>query len=287
MRPNVEGLHGEQITLNDEEFYLLNEVIEAKLGLCFPEHKRAILEARPRPRIQTLHLSSFMDYYLLLQSKPDDEVGELAKLATNNETYFFRERGQFESLVSHAIGQLEASLAHPGKLRVLCAGCSSGEEAYTLNFYFKDHHSQMRGLEPHIDAFDIDGDRLGIARRSTCRQRSLREMTDAQISKYLTETESDRHEVRSQYRAGVNFSLGNIIDVETFQRPLPYDVVFCRNVLIYFSDAMLRRAIDNFAEVLRPGGFLFLGHSESIIGMTKRLETVRVAGSIVYRRVAT
>ena len=282
----MEGQPGTQITLNDEEFYLLNEVIEAKLGLCFPEHKRSILEARLRPRIQALHLSSFMDYYRLLQSKPDDEVGELARLATNNETYFFRERGQFESLVSHAVALLEPSLAHPGKFRVLCAGCSSGEEAFTLNFYFKDHPLQMKGLEPHIDAFDIDGDRVGIARRSTCRPRSLREMTDAQISKYLTDTGSDRHEVKSQYRAGVNFSLGNIIDVTTFQRPLPYDVVFCRNVLIYFSDAMLRRAIDNFSEVLRPRGLLFLGHSESIIGMTPRLETVRVAGSIVYKRVA-
>ncbi len=231
----MEGPPGTQITLNDEEFYLLNEVIEAKLGLCFPEHKRSILEARLRPRILTLHLSSFMDYYLLLQSKPDEEVGELAKLATNNETYFFRERGQFESLMSHAIGQLEPSLAHPGKLRVLCAGCSSGEEAYTLNFYFKDHPLRMKGLEPHIDAFDIDGDRLGIAQRSTCRPRSLREMTDAQISKYLAEAGSDSHEVKSQYRVGVNFSLGNIIDVTTCQRPLPYDVVFCRNVLIYFS----------------------------------------------------
>ena len=284
MRSNVGEPQDKKLILSDEEFYLLNEVIEARLGLCFPEHKRTILEARLRPRIQTLHLASFMDYYMLLQSNPDDEVGELAKLATNNETYFFRERGQFEALIGDGAAQLRSNLASPGKLRILCAGCSSGEEAYTISFYFKDHAAQVQGLEAHIDAFDVDSDRLGIARRSTCRPRSLREMTDSQIHRYLTQTEPDTHEVKPEYRTGVHFAVGNLIDVTTFQRPLPYDVVFCRNVLIYFSDKMLRRAIDNFSSVLRPGGLLFLGHSESIIGMTNRFETARMAGSIIYRR---
>ena len=274
------------IALSDEEFLLLNEVIEQNFGICFVEQTRRILEARLTPRLRQLQLATFMDYYLLLQTNGHGEIRQLARLATNNETYFFREPYQFEALFNGGIELLKPGLAVPGTIRVLCAGCSSGEEPYTIKIFSTEHQRVLTSLTLRVDAFDIDDDRLDIAKRADCRPRSLRDMSQDQIDRYLDETGEDRFTVKPEYRVGVNFSYGNIVEVSTFRNPLPYDVVFCRNVLIYFSDATLRRAIDNFAQVLRPGGLLFLGHSETIIGLTARFETVRVNNVIAYRRTA-
>ena len=271
--------------LTSYEFHLFNEILEARFGLQFPESKKDILETRVRPRLEALHLRSFLEYYLVLQAEPDDEFTELAKLATNNETYFFRERHQFEALFHDAIPGLQADLAIPKTLRVLCAGSSSGEEAYTLGFYGKRHQDRC-GLTMQVDAFDIDADRVAMAKRAVYRPRSVRDMSEDQIRRYLDRTTADHYEVARSFRTGIKFSRGNVVDLTSFQSPVPYDAVFCRNVLIYFSPLALQRAIENFARVLRPGGLLFLGYSESIIGLSDRFDTVRLDRCIAYRRVA-
>ncbi len=104
--------------------------------------------------------------------------------------------------------------------------------------------------------------------------------------RYFTPCGDDRWELKPAYRAGTRFYWGNIVALETFAPAVPYDAVFCRNVLIYFSEPALHRAADHFAEVLRPGGLLLLGACESIIGLSSRFETVRLGSSIAYRRVA-
>lgn len=265
-----------------EEFHLLNEILESRFGLRFSESNRDLLAHRLARRLDSLYLGSFMEYYTLLATSPNGETSELAQAVTNNETYFFRERAQFEALVGHGIAVLRPALSLPSSLRVLCAGCSSGEEAYTMAFYLSDHASALQGLVPAIDAFDIDEARVAMARRRRYRRRSVREMTRAQIARYLIE-EDGGFEVKSEYQ-GITFNVGNMIDATTFVRPVRYDAVFCRNVLIYFSEAARRKTILNFARALRPGGLLFLGHSESIIGQFAEFEAVRVGSCIVYQR---
>ncbi|MHC4925406.1 MAG: CheR family methyltransferase [Planctomycetota bacterium] len=269
-------------TMTLEEFHLLNEILERRFGIRFSESNRDILAHRLARRLDTLFLGSFMEYYTLLATSPNGEASELAQAVTNNETYFFRERSQFDALVEDGIERLRPNLALPSALRILCAGCSSGEEAYTLAFYFADHTPNLHGLRPTIDAFDIDEARVAMARRRRYRSRSVREMTRAQIAKYLIE-EDGGFEVKPQYH-DVSFNVGNMIEAPTFVRPIRYDAVFCRNVMIYFSEAARRRTILNFARALRPGGLLFLGHSESIIGQFVEFEAVRVGGCILYQR---
>ncbi len=273
------------VALAGEEFYLINEVLEKRFGLYFPEHKRAILESRLRPRLHALHLWRFRDYYFVLQSDPG-EVQRLATLVTNNETYFFRERYQFTALINELRQDVNGRDIGSTTLRVLCAGCSSGEEAYTIKFYTQDNRESLTSLYTEINAFDVDPVRVVMARQAEYRPRSLREMSEDQIGRYLTPAGPERYSVKAQYRSGVDFSSGNLMDLRSFRRPQPYDVVFCRNALIYFSEAAFRWAIDNLAEVLRPGGWLFLGHSESIIGMTNKFESVRLDGCMAYRRLA-
>lgn len=267
-----------------EELALFNELLSSRFGLYFPEHKREILESRLAPRVRANHLQRFLDYYLLLQVELDQELDALVRAVTNNESYFFRETAQFDSLFNLAFEQLRTGGPLPGKLRVLSAGCSSGEEPYTLNIFAKSSAFTMAPDSLQIDAVDIDTERLAMARTAIYRPTSLRILSDEQIRRHFLQLDNETYELRTPFRHGVGFRQGNILDLGSLRKPFPYDVVFCRNVLIYFSEMALKTAIQNFAALLRPGGLLFLGHSESIIGLTQTFQPERLGACIVYRR---
>lgn len=266
-----------------EELALFNELLSSRFGLYFPEHKREILESRLAPRVRANHLQRFLDYYLLLQVDFKRELDPLVRAVTNNESYFFRETGQLDALFGVALEPLRANGPLPGKLRVLSAGCSSGEEPYTLNIFAKSAALASESFQ--IDAVDIDTERLEMARTAIYRPTSMRILSEDQIRRHFVKLDTDTFELRPPFRQGVSFRPGNILDVGSLRKPLPYDVIFCRNVLIYFSEMALKTAIQNFAELLRPGGLLFLGHSESIIGLTHTFQAERLGSCIAYRRV--
>ena len=267
--------------MTPEEHLLLNEVIERQFGLSFAPAKKEFLESRLRPRLMSLHLRRFIDYYLLLQVDVEPELEHLARLITNNETYFFREVYQFEGLFAECLAELRQA-GWSGELRMLCAGCSSGEEPYTLNIYARQ--AGLVGGRWTIDAFDIDVDRLKMAREAIYGLGSLRSTSEAQRAQYFSGFAADRWQLRRANREGVAFGYGNILDLDSFRKPQRYDAIFCRNVLIYFSEAAFQHAIANFAKALRQGGLLFLGHSESLIGKSDRFETVRLERCIAYRK---
>ncbi|HSK81699.1 MAG TPA: protein-glutamate O-methyltransferase CheR [Thermoanaerobaculia bacterium] len=265
-------------SMTQEEYLLLNELISGQFGISFPEHKREVLESRLRPRLRALSLDRYWDYYLQLQCDTAGERERLAELVTNNETFFFRETHPIESFFEEAVPR-------PGALRVLSAGCSSGEEPYTLGIYARQNAVRLGGAGVAVDAFDLDASRVEAARRAEYGRSSLRSASPEQVERYFTAAGPERWALKVPFRERVRFAWGNILDLETFRSAAPYDAVFCRNVLIYFSEAAVRRAVKNFAEVLRPGGLLFLGASESIIGLSDRFQTVRLSRSIAYRRV--
>ena len=266
--------------LGSEELALLNEFFTSRFGLHFPEHKREILESRLLPRLQANRLHRFIDYYLLLQYD-DREMEPLTQAITNNESYFFREIGQFEALDQDRLQELRQ--AGGQGLRFLSAGCSSGEEPYTLNIFLRGMPFVDKSTL-HIDAMDLDAERLALAQRAIYRPGSLRTLSPEQVERYFVQHDEMSFELRPSYREGVHFSQGNIVDPATYPTASGYDAIFCRNVLIYFSETAIQQTIETFAEVLRPGGLLFLGHSESIIGLTKSLQAERLGNCIAYRR---
>ncbi len=270
--------------LTQEVYLLLNELIADRYGVEFPEHRKEILEARLRPRVETLRLPGFWDYYLHVCADNNGERQRLAELVTNNETFFFRESRQLECFLAEAAPRLQPA---GGTLRVLCAGCSSGEEPYTLGILSGQKAAGQRapGSVPlAIDAFDIDAGRIATARRAEYGHNSLRQLSPEQLETYFQATGPERWTLRPEHRADIRFAWGNIVEPSTFAGGGLYDAVFCRNVLIYFSAAALLRAVASFAAVLRPGGLLFLGASESIIGLSDRFETVRLPATIAYRK---
>jgi len=272
--------------MTQEEYHLFNELLSDSYGLIFPESKKSILEARLKPRLEALQLSQYMDYYYLLQfnSNGTNEIENLANLVTNNETYFFREPHQFESLFYHAIHDIKKTCTSTNAIRILVAGCSSGEEPYTINIYSKENQYRFWGYNLEIDAFDIDTGALRRASKAEYTERSLRFMDEEKIKQYFKKHDNQRYFLKDMYRHGISFDWGNILKLETYHKSFLYDVVFCRNVMIYFSEHALHKAVENFAQCLRPGGLLFLGHSESIIGVSNSFEAIRLGNSIVYER---
>ncbi len=272
--------------MSREEYRLFNEFLSDQFGLHFPEHKKELMESRLSGRLAELSLCRYMDYYMLLQYSGNGEIRRLASLVTNNETYFFRETHQFDALFQFGLDDLKVGTAVPDTLRFLCAGCSSGEEPYSLNIYGKENQYRMWGLGLEIDAFDIDETRLGMARTAEYGRGALRGVEEEKIHRYFTPAEKlDTFSLKQIFRKGVAFHAGNILSYESYARAYPYDALFCRNVLIYFPESQVRAAISNFARCLRKGGLLFLGHSESIIGLSSEFEPVRLGNCIAYRKI--
>lgn len=274
------------VSLSQEELALFNELFANKFGLHFPDHKREILESRLLPRVRAHHLQRFIDYYLLLQYDFEKEQEHLTQAITNNESYFFREISQFEALQGEVLESLIDSGSRPRRLKILSAGCSSGEEPYTLNILLQQALGARHREVVRIEAVDLDSERLAMAREGVYRRGSLRASSPEQIERYFTQLDEQSFRLRDPYRVGVDFRGGNILDSSTLGPEGAYDVLFCRNVLIYFAEPALLSAIHNFARVVRPGGLLFLGHSESIIGLTDSFGAERLGNCIAYRRKA-
>lgn len=273
--------------MSEEDLALFNELLSSELGLVFTEGKREILESRLRPRLAALRLRSFRDYYLNLLYSNGDGVAErraLARAITNNETYFFRESYQFDALFEHAISDVKEHSARSGVIRMISAGCSSGEEPYTLNIHARENAYRTFGWTVEVDAFDVSDARVEAARQASYARSSLRAATPEQMQRYF-HTSDGGYALKPHYRNGVRIRVGNVLDPSSYGMPGMTDVIFCRNVLIYFSESALRRAVSNFAEALRLGGLLFLGHSESIIGICPEFEPARFGNCIAYRRV--
>jgi chemotaxis protein methyltransferase CheR len=264
---------------------LLGDLIQERFGLTFEGVRQDILASRLGPRLRELHLDSPRAYYEYLRFHPqrDAEFDRLPALVTNNETYFFRETRQFDLLVDHVVPERRANA--PGRtLRILSAGCSSGEEPYSVGIALQSAgHAPGRVWE--IDACDLNADRIARAKEAVYDEGSLR-ACDAETRRRYFTPEGDRSRLRERYRAGVRFFQSNLLTPGFALERGTYDVVLCRNLLIYFGDGAFDRVIGLLGRALLPGGYLFLGHSESLFDRTTELVPVVVGGAVVYRKPA-
>ena len=270
--------------MSQEEFYLFNELFSSNFGICFPLEKKEILESRLKLRLRALNLQHFHEYYLLVKFRLNGtERACMIRDVVNHETHFFRQPSQLQAIFSD-LQMIKDNLVHPETLRLLVAGCSSGEEAYTLRILAFENSLKMHSLAPHIDAFDIDLSRVESAINAEYGAHSVRGVSEEHLQRYFQPAAGNHFKVRAPYRKDVYFSHGNILELGSFRKKMTYDVVVCRNVFIYFSEESIILALENFARCLNPGGLLLLGYSESVIGLSKYFEPVRLGGYILYKR---
>ena len=270
---------------DDAECKLLSDLVQEHFGLSFSGVRRDILASRVRPRLAALRLGSLLDYYHYLRSHPlrDGELDQLARHLTNNETYFFREAHHFDIIVRHVVPPLMPEL-RTRPLRVLSAGCSSGEEPYTLAIALQDAGLELRGVSWENDPCDLNRDRHARPRDASYEGGALRACSDEALRRCFEERDG-RRVLRDRYRKNVRFFEANLATASSVGCP-PYDVVLCRNLLIYFDDAGFDRAVGVLGRVLAPGGYLLLGHSESLIDRSDEFMPQWLEGAMVYRKLA-
>jgi chemotaxis protein methyltransferase CheR len=258
------------VPMPDAVFARFSEMIQQECGIKMPASKKTMLEARLRKRLKALHLEDFEEYcdYVFGPGGFEHELVHLLDVVTTNKTDFFREGVQFEYLLRTALPTLvERGLRGP--LRAWSAGCSTGEEAYTLAMVLEEFRSQRRGFEYQILATDLSTRVLQAAARGVYRDDRIEPVPAALRARYIMRSR-DRAQglvrVHPDLRARVSFQRLNFRDQEYDVGP-PLDVVFCRNVLIYFEKDFQRELLLRLIARLAPGGYLFLGHTESIHGM--------------------
>jgi chemotaxis protein methyltransferase CheR len=273
--------------LSEEEFRLLRDFIHEQFGLYYDDGQRTSLRSRLAGRLSLLGLLSFEDYYRYLRFAPAraEELQRMVSHLTNNETYFFREMPQLHVLADSVLRKLKERKAEAGErtLRVLSAGCSTGEEALTLAMIVYESAQFFWNWDVKVFGMDVDPEALEKARRGVYHQNSLRGVSPEKLERHFLR-DGKEVKVKESIRRLVTFRPGNLLEAESYEGLYPLDVIFCRNVLIYFSDASIRRVARIFHDILGPGGYLFLGHAESLARITDAFTPIRFQGAMLYQK---
>ncbi len=278
---------GDDVELTEEEFRLLRDFIHERFGLYFEDGQKPTLRSRLLGRLAGLELSSFEDYYRYLRFGPErsDELQRMISHLTNNETYFYRELPQLKVFSELLLKTLKDRKTKAGEksLRILSAGCSTGEEPYTLAMVVHDSAQFFWNWQVAIVGMDVDQKALEKARKAVYHHNSFRSMPPGSEQRHFAR-EASGTTVKDAIRRLVDFRWGNITDPASYDGLAGLDAVFCRNVLIYFSDSMIRKVIGLLYQVLAPGGYLFLGHAESLSRITDLFSSIRFQGAMVYQK---
>lgn len=261
------------------EHRLLAEYIYKKTGLRFEENKSYYVNKRVRERMQRIGQPTVMSYLHYLRfHDAGQELEELINVLTVNETYFFREYNQLKCFAEEVLPIL---MQNHKCIKVWSAGCSTGEEAYTLAIILTEMLADT-DFTFKVLATDINTDVLKAAERAVYGERSVKDVPETYKKKYF-QKEGAWHVVRPEVKKNVHFFYLNLAD-DWVARMNGLHAVFCRNVLIYFDDLSRREVALKFYQALEPGGFIFLGHSESMSRVTPVFRLRRFKNAIIYQK---
>ena len=273
--------------MSAEELHVLRDVFSTASGFFLREELKFIAERRLAPRLEVLGLRDFAAYarYLKFDARGADEIETAIDLLVPHETYFFREPTQLNCFETEILPQLEKN-DRMRELRIWSAGCSTGEEAYTLSM-LTHARPGLIGKRVEILGTDLSRKSLTTARKAEYGSMALRATTPDQRVRYFDTLDAGRVKVRQTYRDNVRFGQLNLLDTHAASLLPRFDVIFCRNVLIYFDQPTRKKVIELFFERLNDGGLLLLGHSENLLQLSTRFELVQLEGDLVYRRPAS
>lgn len=272
------------IPLPEDVFRLVRDIIKDYCGLYFDDGARYLLEKRLTRRIRGHHLNDFRDYYRFIRydKRAEEELSAIMDVLTVNETYFFREQNQLRAFSEEILEELKTVNKGRRALKIWSAGCSTGEEPYTIAMLLNEK-AGFNGWDIEIHGSDINQRVLQTARRGVYRKNSFRTTEPYFLSKYFIE-EDGAYRIADTVKKYVNFSYLNLLDPFKTRFLGKMDVIFCRNVLIYFDNVSRRRVIDNFYDRLVDGGYLLLGHAESLINTSTAFTLKHLKNDMVYQK---
>jgi len=271
--------------LSEEEFTKFCEFFYRKTGILFESKKKYFVERRLSERIVKSNNKDFREYFLALRFEPGgEEMQSLVNAMTVNETYFFREDYQLKALIDGIMPEITGRKRRGESVRVWSMPCSSGEEPYSLAIAMLEFWSDVDHYEVEILASDIDSSILTDARAGIFSERSLQRLPSHLLSKYFTRFSADKYKISDDLRGSISFSKANIIDPMQMAHYRGLDVIFCRNLLIYFDDVSRREAVEALYDCLAPGGYVCLGHSESMSRISPLFQPRKFGEAIVYQK---
>ena len=274
----------EDLTLSQDDFCRFQEFFYRKTGIQFEGSKRYFVDKRLIERIQATDSGNFRSYFMMLRFEASgEELQILTNLMTVNETYFFREEYQFQCLVYSILVEITKKRKDSTPIRIWSVPSSSGEEAYSIAIYLLEYWPGINDWDVEIISSDIDTQILSQARCGLYSPRSVQHLPAKILGKYF-EPKGDAFQIHDDLRQSVEFTRVNLMNPADVRAYRDFDVIFCRNLLIYFDDLSRRQAADTFFDALTPNGFLCLGHSESMSRISSLFHVRKFPDSIVYQR---
>jgi chemotaxis protein methyltransferase CheR len=270
--------------VTDEEVRRLCEFVYRKTGMMFAEEKRYYINRRLAERMAATESTSFPVYFATLRADADNEIEHLINSFTVNETYFYREDHQFRCLTSTLLEVIAPKKKAGEAVRIWSVPCSTGEEPYSIAIWLLENWDKVDKYEIEIVGSDIDTTALRAAESGIYGERSLMRLSKDLISRYFTRLDDGRYRILPDLSDTIQFTRANIVDSAQTGVHRNFDVIFCRNILMYFDDTSRRLAAENLYESLLPGGFMCLGHTESMSRITSLFDVCRFSDAIVYRR---
>lgn len=270
--------------LSDDLFDKFTKLIYKKTGLSYEYNKKYFVQKRIEKRAEVLGFESLNDYFLMIKFAVDSsEFYKLINDLTVNETYFFRDFPQLRNFAEDILPIVEKEKENKKKIKIWCAACSTGEEPYTISIILKEMLDKYDEWEVQILASDINTEVLQYARIGLYDSRSVKDVPPEYLEKYFTRRH-DKYLINLNVRKSITFKRINLMDEKEIDNVRGCDFIFCRNCLIYFDDVSRKNVVTNFYESLNPGGFIFLGHSESVGRISSAYKVQKIGDTIVYSR---
>lgn len=264
--------------LNEREFRHVSQIVYGICGINLKNGKEALVRARLMKRLRALKMESFEEYINFIKTdEGTGEVGLLIDVMTTNKTGFFREADHFTYLRDRIIPEMNIQ-----KMRFWTAACSSGEEPFSLSMLLHEIIPNIRSKDILILATDISMSMLKRARAAMYEEERVGDLPPAFLKKYFVQVGSERprtYRVTDEVMANVRFAWLNLMDPWPMKGP--FNVIFCRNVMIYFDRRTQQELITRFWDLLEPGGYLFVGHSEGLSAIKHRFRYVQPA---IYKK---
>ena len=270
--------------LTDELFDKFVKLIYKKTGIYYEYNKKYYVEKRIEKCAEQLAVDNLHDYYMMLKFSDDTaEFDRLINELTVNETYFFRDFPQLRNFAEDVLPIVVREKGSRKKLKIWSAACSSGEEPYTLSIILHEMLEDYENWEVEIIASDINTEVLQHAKIGLYESRAVRDVPLEYLEKYFTKRH-DKYLINLNVRKPVTFKRINLMDEKEMSSIRGCDFIFCRNCLIYFNDESRKSVLSSFYKSLNPGGFIFLGYSESVGRISSAYKVQRIGDAIVYSR---
>lgn len=279
------AFHEPSVALGPEEFRLLRDFISGFCGLWFDDDSGYFLERRLQHRLRERQLGSFLEYYYLLLygHEREEELAKVVDVLTTNETYFFREMNQLRTLTEEIIPEIVQRQGARRRLRIWSAGCSTGEEPYTLAILLLEHPA-LADWDKEIFASDISQRVLHAARRGVYTAASFRCTEPVYKERYFEQVDATSSRVAERVRRLVTFGQLNLLAPEQWTILGQFDAILCRNVMIYFNAEGKKQMVENFHRKLDDGGYLLLGHAESLMNISTAFTLRHFRHDMVYQK---